>query len=133
MTFDSFFLFYSEAFNNRVGVTILRVAGGLDYSIITDEDCLQPPINNELTTISNPDKTLHSDENFNLDLRQNESDIGLECLPVESPCMPRKYTINERHKKNNNNSPKSLLRNKKKEFVELKKEKFVHPKTRHTQ
>ncbi|KAK6631514.1 hypothetical protein RUM44_006041 [Polyplax serrata] len=119
----SYFNVLHEAFNNRVAVTILRVTGGLDFSMITDEDYLKNPVNGDLTTASIPNNgTVNSEENLSLGLRRNESDPGLECLPVESPHLPRKFLVNEKKQKDN---PSEFLRSKKKAEAEQKKEMFV--------
>lgn len=111
--------FYSEAFNNRVAVTILRLAGGLDFSQITDEEEILKngeQINNELTngSITIPIRSAGSEENLSGDLKRNDSNNSLGFLPVESPYMARRYIVNEKK----DDSPRNILKQKKKAYAE---------------
>ncbi|EEB16309.1 sodium-potassium-chloride cotransporter, putative [Pediculus humanus corporis] len=99
----SYFNGLHEAFYHRVAVTIVRVPGGLDYSWVTDEEISKIPANGNLTVTSNG---------------TSDRSAALECLPVESPHLPRKFIINEKITK----SPRLML--KKKEPTSQTKEEF---------
>mgnify|MGYP006952275740 FL=1 len=87
-----------------MAVTIVRVPGGLDYSWVTDEEISKIPANGNLTVTSNG---------------TSDPSAALECLPVESPHLPRKFIINEKITK----SPRLML--KKKEPTSQTKEEYV--------
>lgn len=111
---------YSEAFNNRLGVTILRLPGGLDFSTITDEDEL---LKNQPNGEMNLNKTIHSDSSMTIDsLKRSDSNHSLGYLPVESPFVSRRYVINDKR----SDSPKDLIKNKKKAYADQIMEKLVH-------
>lgn len=97
----NFILFSSEAFNNRVAVTILRVPGGLDYSFITDEEYLNNHIDNDLTTEASPNRTITSDGNLSIDSANDDS------VSDNRPFTPRKSIITQNVNENIKDSVKT--------------------------
>lgn len=78
MYFTQWFLLISTAFENRLAVAIIRVAGGLDYGPVTAEDA--PPAGGLTATSSGsgdlrvrrgPNVIMHADSD--LDIRSPDS------------------------------------------------------------